>query len=234
MKKTYTGQTGTTIKLITSKIEKELDRTKKNRTRKKRKNINSYKFGKLSVSDLENVGIGIDLFERMLRYEFDQQELKLISGEEDISKIRKDVVGYRNIIENIVRRISLLAREEFEITSRVESLSEKYDIAQAARDGILLKKETRAENVDGKEKIVEYDTSMSVNEILQILDEYERELVKIKYKKLDNYMGLGLGLAGTIGAIFKSNRNEENKEIKVGNRNLMTLGTMFIGTLKLL
>ena len=160
------------------------------------------------------------------------QERRLIAGNTDVSKFQKEVIGYKGIMEEFIQRLGLGINNEYELHKKMELLKDYSQITQAARDGIITKKQERTEIVNGQEKKVIYDTSMTPREVYNILNDYEVLENKLKINKLDNYLGLGLGLAGTIGALVESNNNKDKVNKHLGS--VITLGTTVVGGLKLL
>lgn len=135
-------------------------------------------------------------------------------------------------MEDFIQRLGLGINNEYELHKKMELLKDYSQITQAARDGIITKKQERTEIVNGQEKKVIYDTSMTPREVYNILNDYEVLESKLKINKLDNYLGLGLGLAGTIGALVESNNNKDKVNKHLGS--VITLGTTVVGGLKLL
>lgn len=232
MGKKFIGKNGTAITFITEKVNREIIKNS-NSIVVKREKRNSYSSGSLSLSDRRNIGIGLDILERIIQEGFHIQEQKLLSGEQDVSRIQKDIFSYRMLMQEFLRRLSMGARDEYELQKRIELLSEYSQIAQAARDGIILKQEKRTETIDGEKKEIIYDTSMTPREVISILMDYERQEDRLKFAKLNNYIGLGLGVAGTIGALVNTSRNKGDDKGN-GTSSLIALGTTAIGALKLL
>lgn len=119
--------------------------------------------------------------------------------------------------------------DEYNIRKRIELLEDYSQVAQAARDGIIIKQERRQEKVDGQLKEIVYDTSMTPREAINILSEYSRQADIIQLERLDSYLGLGLGLAGMVGILTKSNSTENNNK---KTANLISLGTTAITGVK--
>lgn len=173
--------------------------------------------------------MGLQVLERIVTEGFDSEERKLLSGKTDVSKLRKDIIGYRRLMESFIRKLSIDANNMYELQQRIDLLSDYSEIAQAARDGIILKQETRTEIVNGEPKEVIYDTSITPKEVLHILKEYQSERDKLEFNRLSNYLGLGFGLAGTLGAMFSEHKNNGKKVTS-----LIALGTTAVSGLKLL
>lgn len=238
MKRNLRGKNGVAIKILTKKLssERRKNNTSKVRnnakTRKRPKIRKNYSFRKLKTSDLKNIDMGIWVIERIINEGLDIKDNELLKGEQDVSRLKKELLNYRYVMDDFLKRIRNGVRNEFEIQTKINSLSKYYEISQAARDGIILKQEEREEVIDGKRKTIKYDTSMSYREVINIFEEYEDKKIDISYRKLENYLGLGLGFASMLGSIV---RNNSNKDIsKKGNVSIVSIGTMIIGSLRLL
>ena len=228
MDKRYNGNNGISVQLIVSKIEQELN-NRFTQPKKDRKVKKTHKIRTLSTSDRKHLSMGLQVLERIVTEGFDSEAQKLLSGKTDVSKLTKEIVGYRSLIESFLQKISMDARDMYDLQQRIDLLTDYSEISQAARDGIILKQETRTEIVNGETKKVTYDTSMTPKEVLHILKEYQCKRDKLEFNRLSNYLGLGLGLAGTLGAIFSEDKNNVKK-----TTSLMALGTTAISGLKLL
>lgn len=229
MGKKYNGNNGISVKLIVSKIEKELNKEMPTLPRKERKVKKTSKIRTLSTSDRKHLSMGLQILERIVFKGFDIEEQKLLSGKTDVSKLRKEIFGYRKLMETFIRKLSMDARDMYKLQQRIELLSDYSEIAQAARDGIILKPETRTETINGEPREIIYDTSMTPKEVLSILKEYQSKREKLEFNRLSNYLGLGLGLAGTLGAMFSETKTNGKKMTS-----LIALGTTALSGLKLL
>ena len=224
----FNGKNGISARLITEKIKKEVSMGK---NEDKRKIRNSFKSGKLSAKDMKNIAFGMEMFGRILNESFNVQYNELLQGEKDVGRIKKDIFEYRHVMEDFLRRIRVGTREEYFVRKRIELLPDYTRISQAARDGIILKKDTRQEIIDGEAKEITYDTTMTPKEVIDILYQYEKTLERLQFERLNNYIGLGLGLAGTLGIMTNGYKNKTNEKDKGA---LITLGSTAIGGLKLL
>lgn len=231
MKKNLNGNNGISIKLLTEKLKTEFSKpTPKTKTKKKSKN--TYESGKLKTSDWKNIHIGLKILDNLIHEGFSIQMQNLLAGNKDVSKIQKELVGFKEVMGDFLHRLLQVSRDEYELQKRMELLTDYSEIAQAARDGIVIKQEKRIELINGVETEIKYDTSMSPREVISILNEYHKQSDKLKLEKLDNYLGIGLGLAGTIGTIAKHNQNKD--ESSKGTTSLVTMGSTIVGGLKLL
>ena len=224
----FNGKNGISAKLITSKIKKEASRDNKE---KKRKIRNSFKSGKLSAKDMKTIALGLEMIGRIINESYNNQYSELLQGDKDVSKFRKDIIEFRDIMADFLRRIKVGAREEYFVRKRIELLPNYSQIAQAARDGVILKKDTRHEIINGEEKEITYDTTMTPKEVIDVLYHYEKTLERLQFERWNNYIGLGLGLAGTLGIMTNGDKNKTKEKDK---GTLITLGSTAVGGLKLL
>ena len=224
----FNGKNGISAKLITSKIKKEASRDNKEKKRKIRK---SFKSGNLSAKDMKNIAFGLEMLGRIINESYNNQYSELLQGDKDVSKFRKDIIELRDIMADFLRRIKVGAREEYFVRKRIELLPNYSQIAQAARDGVILKKDTRHEIINGEEKEITYDTTMTPKEVIDVLYHYEKTLERLQFERWNNYIGLGLGLAGTLGIMTNGDKNKTKEKDK---GTLITLGSTAVGGLKLL
>lgn len=238
MDKSLSGNNGVSIKILDQKLRSE--RTRKNRakqnnslnTKKKTKIRKSTVLRKLKASDLKNISMGIWAIKRIINEGLDIKENEMLKGEKDVSKLQKELLNYRYVMEDFVRRIEVGVRDNADIKVKINNLSKHYEILQATRDGIILKQEKREEIIDGKKKCIIYDTPITYREAKSIFQEYENRKDDIKFQKLENYLCLGLGFAGILGTIINNNANKE-----ASNRRILTttsIGTMAVSGIRLL
>ena len=168
---------------------------------------------------------------RIINESYNNQYSELLQGDKDVSKFRKDIIEFRDIMADFLRRIKVGAREEYFVRKRIELLPNYSQIAQAARDGVILKKDTRHEIINGEEKEITYDTTMTSKEVIDVLYHYEKTLERLQFERWNNYIGLGLGLAGTLGIMTNGDKNKTKEKDK---GTLITLGSTAVGGLKLL
>lgn len=171
----------------------------------------------------------------MTRQGISFNDQKLLTGDKDISKSTNNIQGFLKIMPTILSRLSKYSRDEYLLQKKINSLTEYSRIAQAARDGIILQQETRKEkSQDGTEVEVKYDTSMSPNEVISLFSEYDRLSDNIGFNKLNNYLSLGLGLAGTIGSLVSNNNSsKDDSTSKNASASILTFGSTVAGALKL-
>lgn len=179
MERNLSGKNGVAIQILTKKLssEKRKNNTSKVRndakTRKKPKIKKDYSFRKLKTSDLKNIHMGIYVLERIINESLDIKDNEFLKGEQDVSRLQKELLNYRYVMDDFIKRIRHGIGNEFEIQTKVNNLSKHYEILQATRDGIILKQEEREEIIDGERKTIRYDTPMTNREVRDILSEYE-------------------------------------------------------------
>lgn len=215
----------TSIKLIMEKIKRE---TKKTKVKNKKDIKNTHKHGRIAIKDWKNISIGMNVLEKVIFETFSIHTDKMLTGEQDISKAKKEFLGFRYVIDDFLKRLSDRVEYEYEFRRNTNKLLEYSEVVKAARDGVLTKKEVRQEEIDGELKDITYDTTITPREAIGILEDYEKKIYKIKFDKLNSYFGLGLGIAGAIGILFN------NKNDKKGNEKLLTIGTTVIAGIELM
>lgn len=230
MKEKLKGQIGTSIRIITGQIQKQLK--KENLHAKKERDIRQpHNLGTLTMKDWKSISYGLDILERIMQETFRIQEHKILSGNKDISKVQKELIGYKDTMNDFVSNLTFSAQDIHSIRKRIELLKDYSQIAQAARDGVIIKQEIRQEKVNGELKEIVYDTSMTPKEVINLLQAYNGQVDRIQHERLNNYLGLGLGFAGMVGILArKDNTGKDDK--KVGN--FIGLGTIIATGLKLI
>lgn len=230
MAKFFNGKNGTSVKLIIDKIKKDIGNYNIN-IENPRNIKDSCKAGKLSLRDCKCISIGLDFLSQIVRNGFNKLEIELLLGEKDSSKLKKELYNYKGIISNYLHKISKDSYNEYQLHKELSSLNAKSEILQAARNGVLLKQvEIEKTKEDGSKKKVLYDTSITPSEAQRIINDYYSYSEKLAFDRLNNCLGIGLGLAGAIGSIINNRANKDNK----GNKSIITIGTTAIAGLKLL
>lgn len=238
MNKSLSGKNGVSIKILDQKLRSE--RTRKNRAKqnnslnpkKKTKIRKSTVLRKLKVSDLRNISLGIWAIKRIINEGLNVKENEMLKGEKDVSKLQKELLNYRYVMEDFIRRIEVGIMDNADIQLKVNNLSKHYEILQAARDGIILKQEERGEIIGDEKRCIKYDTPMTYREVKEIFNEYEERKDDIAFQRLDNYLCLGLGVAGILGTIIKNSGNKEASNKKI--LSTTSIGTMAISGIRLL
>lgn len=106
----FRDKVGTAIELITQKM-----RMKNGTKRRKLARDVKHKNGILKSSDLNRIYMGLDILERLTDNQIAFEQSKLLSGDADVSKIKRELIGYSSILEDLIRRLKYGARDEAEI-----------------------------------------------------------------------------------------------------------------------
>ena len=220
------GIQGGAIPIIMGRIKKEVNP----QPRKKGVAIKTFQGGTLNTN-WKTISLGLETLKKITREEFSIWENQLLAGNKDVSKLQKEVFGFRQIIDDFIKTLTIRAFEEAEIQTRIESLKDHSQITQAARDGVITKKEKRIEMIGNDKMEIFFDTSMTPNEVIGILDKYNRQLDQLQSERLSTMIGIGLGVAGIIGTLGKGN---ETKEEKNGKWNIVGVGTTTMAAVKLI
>ena len=219
---------GISIEILRALIERE--NPIENKNAKPRRIKNSFSKGSL-LSDWNMVSLGMDVLQEIANRGFSRLEKQLLAGNQDVTKMKKEVNDYKSIINDFIVRIANGGREEEGIRRRIDSLLKNYNVAQAARDGIIVKKVIRREKTETGEVEIPYDTSMTSGEVIEILDEYTRQLDKLQWTRVRTMLELGLGVAGMLRIAVKGSNAEE----KVKNKgSIVGIGTAAVAGVKLI
>ena len=199
MSKNFSGETGTSIRIITEKVKLEVDqmpkKTKKfkekseisrnsksskvqyksevKKTIRKPKKI-SEKSGILKSSDWSNISIGLEMIGRITNEKIVELYNSLLAGNEDVEKTKVNLFMYQQIINDFFKKLRKTSRIEYNSRLEMEMLEQYPRIAEAARDGVLVKQEKRIEVIDGTEKEFKYDVPITETEVIRILRDYEK------------------------------------------------------------
>ena len=223
----FKGKNGISIEIITKKIKKELKLNYPMVKRKDEKNkiIKRFKEGKLSSSDWNYIYYGLNSIRQMVLGKIDNKFITKNITKEDMSKMSLIAMEYKDLIDKFLYRIISSVRLESEIKGRMESLYDYSIIAQAARDGIIIKQEEKEEIINGEKKKIKYDTTMTSREVIEIIRLYERRIQSIYSQRLTDYLGIGLGISGIIGTMSKQRKNNDK-----GNSFIVLKSASKIGT----
>ena len=199
MSKNFSGETGTSIRIITEKVKLEVDqmpkKTKKfkekseisrnsksskvqyksevKKTIRKPKKI-SEKSGILKSSDWSNISIGLEMIGRITNEKIVELYNSLLAGNEDVEKTKVNLFMYQQIINDFFKKLRKTSRIEYNSRLEMEMLEQYPRIAEAARDGVLVKQEKRIEVIDGTEKEFKYDVPITETEVIRMLRDYEK------------------------------------------------------------
>ena len=199
MSKNFSGETGTSIRIITEKVKLEVDQMQKKtkkfkekseisgnsksskiqyksevkKTIRKPKKI-SEKSGILKSSDWSNISIGLEMMGRITNEKIVELYNSLLAGNEDVEKTKVNLFMYQQIINDFFKKLRKTSRIEYNSRLEMEMLEQYPRIAEAARDGVLVRQEKRIEVIDGAEKELRYDVPITEREVIRILRDYEK------------------------------------------------------------
>ena len=221
----FKGKKGISIKIVTNTIRRNLETRNSERKRRIKK---STKSGMLRTTDWEAINYGMELIEKIC---FEGRSLlreKIISGDKEVKVIEKNIYLYQNIILDCVGRLRRYTQKEGEMKSQIERVGGLSEILQAARDGVLVKQETRIEVIDGVRREVKYDTNYTQEEVRSCFEDYYTAQNWNTIRELETLVELGLGFGGLLATVFKKNKIDATKTAYI------TLSTVSIAGLKLL
>ena len=218
---------GNAIDVILQKINREVKPTKQDK--KKRDVKNSFQYGKLSTKDWSLILNGLGAFRRYMNSSFDNISTQILAGSEDIGRVKRELVQFRGVINAAYDRLSRYAKDTAGIQRGIEDIKPTAEIVQAARDGILIKKESREEIINGEKKVVEYDTSFSPQEVAQLFRDYSRNNEMEYDKKIAIALHFGLGAIGMMGTLTPKMKDKNF----VKDYSLAGISTIVISAMKI-
>ena len=231
-KKIFHGQPGQSSDILAKKILSNPFI----KVRKEKKTLKgSFQGGTYKNQDLSDIYMGYAVVSKLLSDGLDIVNSDILAGEKDVSKFKLNLVSYKRLISAFSRRIDKYLGGENALRMHLTELREHYQYAQAARDGILLKKCTRMEKDLGTGQLreVTYDTSMTPDEVVSTLEEYEDTLRKLKMNKISNYIGLGTSFMGVIG-MFSQMKEREKRDSSKKSFPIIPLGGLAASGLSLI
>lgn len=210
----YYAKSGETVKILKNQIRKKMNSEEKNEVKKPLQRVQNFKQGKFHHSDFKYAIWGMDLLEKLGNKGVDKSLREMSQKEnitlEEIKKAITTAMAQGPIIQGI-RVAQRLAQSEYTIQREKAHTQYMNEIIQNSRDGIITKKQQRIEKDEqGKERIVNYDTSMTEEEILGIVRDYSRALYEIQEEKVPTYIGLGMNIFGVLGEMYEAITKEEN------------------------
>lgn len=210
----YYAKSGETVKILKNQIRKKMNSEEKNEIKKPLQRVQNFKQGKFHHSDFKYAIWGMDLLEKLGNKGVDKSLREMSQKEnitlEEIKKAITTAMAQGPIIQGI-RVAQRLAQSEYTIQREKAHTQYMNEIIQNSRDGIITKKQQRIEKDEqGKERIVNYDTSMTEEEILGIIRDYSRALYEIQEEKVPTYIGLGMNIFGVLGEMYEAITKEEN------------------------
>lgn len=194
----YIAKPGETVKIVTNQIRKKMGLTEEIKPKENSKRIQNFRTGNFYHSDFKYAIWGLELLDILQDKGFDHWMQKICQEENvEQSKINKTIalaIAQRPILNGIYTSQKLL---ESEYNEQREKAHTEYmnEIIQNTRDGVITKTQERVEKDEqGNERIVQYDTSMTEEEIGKLMRDYSRALYEIQEKKVPVYLGLGMNI----------------------------------------
>lgn len=248
--KNFKGKRGTSSRLLNEYVSKTIKREKKkekNIDKKGKSNGNKSGhfqeeksllkrpkgIGRLVSPDIRDISVGVHAIRNLIENSLQVFSSKTLQGEnKNINKLKEGIVLYTDTINLFLNRSDRFMQEQSNLKEYVEELRNTYRAAQAARDGVLIKQESRTEiDENGEEKQIKYDVSMTEREVLYILDNYRNIFEMYRYNQLSNYINIGINIVGVLGMIQDSlkNKDAEDKE----SDSLVSVGILAVSFLKL-
>lgn len=248
--KNFKGKRGTSSRLLNEYVSKTIKREKKkekNIDKKGKSNGNKSGhfqeeksllkrpkgIGRLVSPDIRDISLGVHAIRNLIENSLQVFSSKTLQGEnKNINKLKEGIVLYTDTINLFLNRSDRFMQEQSNLKEYVEELRNTYRAAQAARDGVLIKQESRTEiDENGEEKQIKYDVSMTEREVLYILDNYRNIFEMYRYNQLSNYINIGINIVGVLGMIQDSlkNKDAEDKE----SVSLVSVGILAASFLKL-
>ncbi len=234
-KNRFNGKRGTAPKLLSKFINNNLNKTtNKNANNKKRDVKKASKLGRLKSPDIRDISIGTTALRRMIQDSLEVFRGNILTGKnKDVNTLEKGIVDYSDSINIALQRLDHNLQDKSNLKERVIELRKNYRIAQAARDGILIKQDERVEiDENGAERKIKFDIAMTENEVIRTLEKYNELSVRYRYNEVCNYVDIGTSVLGALGMIISS-FNSENKKIK-SNYSIVSTGIMAVSIVRLL
>lgn len=244
--KNFKGKRGTSSKLIGAYAATNLKREKSKKNTIKEKTAKSEQLyddksllkkpiglGKLVSPDIRDISIGFNALGGLLEEGLDVFSTNVLQGEnKKLGKLKEGLILYTEAIKLSIKRGDRFLQEQSNLKEYVEDLRSSYRVAQAARDGVLIKQETRKEkDENGNEREVKYDVSMTEREVIDALKRYRDELEIYRYNQLSNYVSIGVNTVGIMGMITQSlKQNKESKQ----SFSIISAGITAVSLIKLL
>lgn len=196
--KNYYAKLGETTKILKNQIRKKLNSKEETKIKKTPQRIENFKRGKFHHSDFKYAVWGMEFLETLGNKGIDKWIQEMSQKEnitrEEIKKMVTVAMAQGPIMQGI-RIAQALAQSEYTIQREKAHTQYMNEIIQNSREGIITKKQQRIEkDKQGKERIVNYDTSMTEEEILNIIRDYSRTLYEIQEEKVPAYIGLGINI----------------------------------------
>ena len=227
MKKTYIPNVGETAKIITSKIETNLN-GKTHRSKEKHRRIEKIKSGKFEKSDLKYLIAGCDFLRIVGNSAINGMTEYITSSDKQLNSRTIKAMAALKICQGpifeFLSRYRNHIQAEYNLQREITNLENLYEIIDKSRDGIITRKQ---EIEDSKGEKIEIEVTMSEKEVANTVKDYINQLYRVQDKAFVNYLGLGMSIVSMVGALINESKNSKEMTKKIGISGLISIGTFF-------
>ena len=227
MKKTYIPNVGETAKIITSKIETNLN-GKTHRSKEKHRRIEKIKSGKFEKSDLKYLIAGCDFLRIVGNSAINGMTEYITSSDKQLNSRTIKAMAALKICQGpifeFLSRYRNHIQAEYNLQREIANLENLYEIIDKSRDGIITRKQ---EIEDSKGEKIEIEVTMSEKEVANTVKDYINQLYRVQDKAFVNYLGLGMSIVSMVGALINESKNSKEMTKKIGISGLISIGTFF-------
>ena len=227
MKKTYIPDVGETAKIITSKIETNLN-GKTHRSKEKHRRIEKIKSGKFEKSDLKYLIAGCDFLRIVGNSAINGMTEYITSSDKQLNSRTIKAIATLKICQGpifeFLSRYRNHMQAEYNLQREIANLENLYEIIDKSRDGIITRKQ---EIEDSKGEKIEIEVTMSEKEVANTVKDYINQLYRVQDKAFVNYLGLGMSIVSMVGALINESKNSKEMTKKIGISGLISIGTFF-------
>ena len=227
MKKTYIPNVGETAKIITSKIETNLN-GKTHRSKEKHRRIEKIKSGKFEKSDLKYLIAGCDFLRIVGNSAINGMTEYITSSDKQLNSRTIKAMAALKICQGpifeFLSRYRKHIQAEYNLQREIANLENLYEIIDKSRDGIITRKQ---EIEDSKGEKIEIEVTMSEKEVANTVKDYINQLYRVQDKAFVNYLGLGMSIVSMVGALINESKNSKEMTKKIGISGLISIGTFF-------
>lgn len=227
MKKTYIPDVGETAKIITSKIETNLN-GKTHRSKEKHRRIEKIKSGKFEKSDLKYLIAGCDFLRIVGNSAINGMTEYITSSDKQLNSRTIKAMAALKICQGpifeFLSRYRNHIQAEYNLQREIANLENLYEIIDKSRDGIITRKQ-EIENSKGEK--IEIEVTMSEKEVANTVKDYINQLYRVQDKAFVNYLGLGMSIVSMVGALINESKNSKEMTKKIGISGLISIGTFF-------
>ena len=209
MKKTYIPNVGETAKIITSKIETNLN-GKTHRSKEKHRRIEKIKSGKFEKSDLKYLIAGCDFLRIVGNSAINGMTEYITSSDKQLNSRTIKAIATLKICQGpifeFLSRYRNHMQAEYNLQREIANLENLYEIIDKSRDGIITRKQ---EIEDSKGEKIEIEVTMSEKEVANTVKDYINQLYRVQDKAFVNYLGLGMSIVSMVGALINESKNSK-------------------------